>query len=48
MKVKDLIEILMKMNPESEIIPEPTEEMRLKKTYNYSDDEGWVEEKKEP
>jgi hypothetical protein len=45
MKVKDLIEILKTINPEAEIILEPTEAMRLKQRFNHYEDEGWVEEK---
>jgi len=43
MKVKDLIEILQKLNPEAEIIPEPTESMKLKEQYSYYE-EGWKKE----
>jgi hypothetical protein len=45
MKVKDLIQMLQKLNPEAEIILEPTEAMRLKQQFNHYEDEGWVEEK---
>ena len=44
MKVKDLIEMLQRLNPEAEIITEPTENMKLKQQFNYYD-EGWIEEK---
>jgi len=44
MKVKDLIEMLQKLNPEAEIITEPTEGMRLKQQFNHYEDEGWMEE----
>lgn len=44
MKVKDLIEMLSKLNPEAEIIPEPTEGMKLRESYSYYDEEGWEKE----
>jgi hypothetical protein len=43
MKVKDLIEILRKLNPEAEIIAEPTESMKLKEQYSYYEN-GWEKE----
>jgi len=43
MKVKDLIAMLQKLNPEAEIILEPTDGMKLKQQFNYYD-EGWKEE----
>ena len=44
MKVKDLIEMLQKLNPEAEIILEPTESMQLKQQFNYYDENGWEKE----
>lgn len=44
MKVKDLIEQLQKLNPEAEIISEPTEGMNLKQTFSFYEEEGWKEE----
>jgi hypothetical protein len=44
MKVKDLISILIKLNPEAEIISEPTESMKLKEQYSYYEN-GWQKEK---
>jgi hypothetical protein len=43
MKVKDLIEMLQKLNPEAEIITEPTEGMNLREQYSHYD-EGWKKE----
>jgi hypothetical protein len=43
MKVKDLIEILLKLNPEAEIV-EPESNMVLKQRFNYYNEEGWIEE----
>lgn len=43
MKVKDLIEMLSKLNPEAEIILEPTEGMSLREQYSYYEEEGWKE-----
>jgi hypothetical protein len=43
MKVKDLISILIKLNPEAEIISEPTESMKLKEQYSYYEN-GWEKE----
>lgn len=44
MKVKDLIEMLSKLNPDAEIILEPTEGMKLRESYSYYDEEGWKED----
>jgi hypothetical protein len=44
MKVKDLIEMLQQLNPEAEIILEPTEGMKLKEQYSYYEN-GWQKEK---
>ena len=44
MKVKDLIEMLQKLNPEAEIIPEPTDGMRLREQYSYYEEKGWKKE----
>jgi len=44
MKVKDLIEMLRQLNPEAEIILEPTEGMKLKEQYSYYEN-GWQKEK---
>ncbi len=43
MKVKDLIEILLTLNPEAEIV-EPTSNMILTKTLNFYDEKGWIDE----
>ena len=43
MKVKDLIEMLQRLNPEAEIITEPTEGMNLREQYSYYE-EGWKKE----
>ena len=43
MKVKDLIQILLTLNPEAEIV-EPDDNMVLKQRFNYYDDTGWVDE----
>lgn len=43
MKVKDLIEILLTLNPEAEI-GMPEEGMIPKKVINFYDGEGWIEE----
>jgi hypothetical protein len=43
MKVKDLIEMLQKLNPEAEIITEPTQGMNLREQYSYYE-EGWKKE----
>lgn len=43
MKVKDLIEILLTLNPEAEIV-EPEKNMVLKQRFNFYEDEGWIEE----
>lgn len=47
MKVKELIEILQKLNPEAIIIPEPIEGMNLRQTFYFFQGEGWREEIKE-
>lgn len=44
MKVKDLIEMLQQLNPEAEIILEPTEGMKLKEQYSYYEEDGWIKE----
>ncbi len=46
MKVKDLIEILLTLNPEAEIVI-PESNMVLKKKFNFYDDRGWVDETNE-
>ena len=38
--------MLSKLNPEAEII-EPSENMVLKKSYDFYDDKGWIEIKEE-
>ena len=43
MKVKDLIEILQKLNPEAEII-ESSDNMILKQKLSFYDDKGWIDE----
>ena len=44
MKVKDLIEMLSKLNPDAEIILDPTEGMKLRESYYYYEEEGWEKE----
>ena len=44
MKVKDLVEMLLKLNQEAEI-GDPPEGLVQTKTISFYDDEGWVEEK---
>jgi hypothetical protein len=46
MKVKDLIEMLQKLNPEAEIV-EPEKNMVLKQSLGYYEDKGWVDETEE-
>ena len=43
MKVKDLIEILQKLNPEAEIGPAVVD-LNPKRIISYYEGEGWVEE----
>lgn len=43
MKVKDLVEMLLTLNQEAEIV-EPNDNMILKQTLNYYDENGWVDE----
>ena len=40
---KDLIEMLQRLNPEAEIITEPTDGMNLREQYSFYD-EGWEKE----
>lgn len=47
MKVKELIEMLSKLNPEAEIILEPTEGMKLRESFSYYEEEGWKKEDSE-
>lgn len=36
--------MLSKLNPEAEIILEPTEGMKLKESYSYYEEDGWQKE----
>jgi hypothetical protein len=44
MKVKDLVEMLLKLNQEAEI-GDPPENMTQTKTISFYDNKGWVEER---
>ena len=43
MKVKDLVKILLTLNQEAEI-GFPEEDMIPKKTFNFTEESGWVED----
>jgi hypothetical protein len=45
MKVRDLVDILIRLNPDAEIISSPEDYMVHREKYSFYDSVGWIEEK---